>query len=257
MRFRKRSVLLALTALVALIALIAIGGYFALSMGRSSPLAFRDRAYPQGFRELLIEGPATRFDPVLGLQNGPGTQPGGPKRSAREICDALFRDPGSPATGSPDSRVQIAEFFDYRCPYCKTLTRILSDLQGGNIRIVYKEWPILGEDSVLAARAALAAARQDQYLALHTRLMNSRLIPTAAFVDDLASDLGIDKTRWRAEMKAEPTALALQRNAALASELGFSGTPVLVVGRTIVQGAITRAQLKSLIANEAGSPKVC
>ena len=76
-------------------------------------------------------------------------------------------------------------FLDYRCPYCKKLTNILAKMQT-DIRTVYKEWPILGDSSLLAARAALAANKQGKYLAFHTRLMNSRLIRTAPYIEEIA-----------------------------------------------------------------------
>jgi protein-disulfide isomerase len=152
----------------------------------------------------------------------------------------------------------VVQFFDYRCPYCRTLTKLLSEMQE-RVRIVYKEWPILGTSSKLAARAALAAAKQDRYFAFHKRLMNSRFIPTAAYIDALAVELGINQAQLLEDMNASDTGDALQRNAVLASELGFSGSPGLVVGRTIVQGAIRQRQLESLIDNEVllQSPMDC
>ena len=87
--------------------------------------------------------------------------------------DALLSDPGSPVGGNPDGDVTIVEFFDYRCPYCKAVAPRLAELLDGDdgIRFVYKEWPILGADSVTAARAALAAWKQDRYQEFHDRLM--------------------------------------------------------------------------------------
>ena len=89
--------------------------------------------------------------------------------------------------------------------------------------------------------------------------MNSRFIPTAAFIEELAVELGMSRSQLREDMNASDIAVAIQRNFALASELGFVGAPVVVVGRTIVQGAITRTQLESLFRSEASlqSPAVC
>jgi protein-disulfide isomerase len=106
------------------------------------------------------------------------------------------------------------------------MTAVRSD----SVRMIYKEWPILGEASQLAARAALAADRQGQYPAFHARMMSTRLIPTPKLVEDFAAELAI--------------------NFALAKALGLVGTPVLVVGRTIAQGDITRRQLERLIEDE-------
>ena len=132
-------------------------------------------------------------------------------------------------------------------------------MRADNLRIVYKEWPILGDGSVLAARAGLAADKQGKYPAFHTRLMNSRFIPTVAYVEGIAAELGLDLAQLRVDMNSAATMLAIQRTSALASALHLVGTPVLVVGRTIVQGEITRKQLERLIDNEThlNSPKVC
>jgi protein-disulfide isomerase len=124
-----------------------------------------------------------------------------------------------------------------------------------DLRIVYKEWPILGEASQLAARAALAADKQGQYHEVHTSLMRSGFIPSIGYIENLAAKLGLDQPRLSRDMTSDATTLALRRTSALARELGFLGTPSLVVGRTIVQGAITRAELESLIEIEAASER--
>ena len=230
---------------------VLLAGCLSFWIWPSPNLEFRERGSPRGFRELVLEAESSGFDPIWGLTpNVSGvSKDDRSKLGVRNVCDALFRDPNSPAVGSPYSKVHVVQFFDYRCPYCKTLTKFLSEMQD-RVRIVYKEWPILGTSSKLAARAALAAAKQDRYLAFHKRLMNSRFIPTTAYIDALAVELGINQVQLLEDMNASDTDNALQRNAVLASELGFSGTPGLVVGRTIVQGAIRQRQLESLIENE-------
>jgi protein-disulfide isomerase len=243
-------------AILAMAALAA--AYFLFLIAPPSKLEFRDRAFPQGFRDLVLESASSQIDPLFSLRQEPLAD--APlKQDAQEVCDALFRDPDSPAVGNRDSQIQIAAFLDYRCPYCKKLTNIISKVQSNNVRIVYKEWPILGGSSVLAARAGLAANKQGKYLAFHTRLMNSRLIPTSAYVEDIAGELGMNLTLLREDMKSDITTLAIERTSTLASALGFIGTPVLVVGRTVVQGEITQSQLERLIENERHlqSPLVC
>jgi len=235
-----------------------VAAYFLFSTLPPSKLEFRDRAFPRGFRELVLESASSQVDPLFGLQRSPLVGAASVQGS-QEVCDELFRDPNSPAVGNRDSQLQIVAFLDYRCPYCKKLTSIMSKMQADNVRIVYKEWPILGDSSVLAARAGLAADKQEKYLAFHTRLMNSRLIPTTAYIKDIAVELGMSNAQLRMDMNSPITTLAIQRTSALASALGLIGTPALVVGRTIVQGEITRSQLERLIENEMQrlSPKAC
>ena len=243
---------------VILTAITLVVAYFLFSTLPPPKLEFRDRAFPRGFRDLVLESASSQIDPLFGLQRSPLVGAAS-EQGLQEVCDALFRDPNSPAVGNRDSEVKIVAFLDYRCPYCKKLTNIMSKMQADNVRNVYKEWPILGDSSVLAARAGLAADKQGKYLAFHTRLMNSKLIPTAAYIEDIAIELGMNKSQLRMDMNSDNTTLAIQRTTALASALGLIGTPALVVGRTIVQGEITRSQLERLIENERHlqSPKVC
>jgi protein-disulfide isomerase len=240
------------------VAAISLGvGVFAWSATRAPSLSFRDRTYPEGFRELVLANAASRFDPLVMLPAS-APQPAASRATMPQLCDALFRDAASPATGRSDAPVQIAAFLDYRCPYCRTLAGILTAALSPDVRLIYKEWPILGEGSQLAARAALAADRQGQYAAFHARLMNTRLIPTERLIDDIAVELAIDPARLREDMRSPPIAAAIARTAALAQALGFIGTPALVVGRTVAQGEITRWQLGRLIEQEqAPSAKMC
>jgi protein-disulfide isomerase len=243
---------------VILAAITLVAAYFVFSTLPPAKLEFRDRVFPRGFRDLVLESASSHIDPLSGLLQIP-LAGAPPKPNVQEVCDALFRDPDSPAVGNQDSTVQIVAFLDYRCPYCKKLTNIMSEIQADNVRIVYKEWPILGDRSVLAARAGLAADKQGKYLAFHTRLMNSRLIPTTAYIEEIAGELGMNPPQLRADMNSAITTLAIQRTFALATALSLLGTPALVVGRTIVQGEITRSQLDRLIENERHLqlPKVC
>ena len=238
-----------------LLAGIIAAAYFLFSVVLPPKLEFRDRASPQGFRELVLSGGSSEFNPLIGFTQ---TTPIASKLSAREICNALFRDPSSPAVGNPNSQLQIVTFLDYRCPYCKKLSSVLSQMQDDKIRIVYKDWPILGDSSVLAAYAALAANKQGNYLAFHTRLMNSRLNPTLAYIEEIAVDLGMNRSQLRKDINSDITAHNIQRTSALASALSLIGTPALVVGHTIVQGEITRSQLQRLIDDEIKHPgKTC
>jgi hypothetical protein len=134
-----------------LTAITLVAAYFLFSTLPPPKLEFRDRAFPRGFRDLVLESASSQIDPLFGLQRSPLVGAAS-EQGSQEVCDALFRDPNSPAVGNRDSQIQIVAFLDYRCPYCKKLTSIMSQIQADNVRIVYKEWPILGDSSVLAAR---------------------------------------------------------------------------------------------------------
>ena len=163
--------------------------------------------------------------------------------------EELEQDPDAPVIGNPDGDVVIVEFFDYRCPYC---TRVAEDLrqavaEDGNIRLVMKEFPILGPDSVVAARMALAAVKQDKYEELHFALMTAggQLDETLAF--SIASHIGLDMEQLRRDMEAPEINEMLERNFALAQALQINGTPAFVIGEEIVRGAIDRQGLQRIV----------
>jgi protein-disulfide isomerase len=170
-----------------------------------------------------------------------------------DLCRALFADPGDPVVG--DGPVDLALFSDYQCPYCRVLSGlVLARAERGDVRAVFKEWPVLGPGSVTAARLALAADAQGDFARMHARLMRTAFIPTPDYAREVGEDTGLDPDRLLADME-DPARLAqFERVAALAGAFGFRGTPAMVVGRTVVEGAITEAQLDALIAAEAEGP---
>ncbi len=219
----------------------------------SVDLKFRPISYPQGFRKLEIDSTYSGIDPITGLNID--NEGNALRLEVSNICERLFQDSTSPVYGNTNAEISIVEFFDYRCPYCKKLSNALKQLQESDdrVRIIYKEWPILGESSELAARAALASAKQGRYLEVHYRLMGSSFIPTTGYIEAMAADLGLDFSRLRRDMKSSETTLAINGTSYLAKNLRFLGTPAMVIGRTIVQGAISKAQLEALAKLEIDS----
>jgi len=238
-----------------LLVLAVIAGYFGIWKRDWGNFKFVELSSPKGFRTLLLDTQSSSPSPLFGMSPQPSLV-----IPAEAFCDILFQDSTSPVLGPQNAKVRIVEFFDYRCPYCRVLKDILFQLQKErSVRIIYKEWPILSEGSKLAARAALGAAKQGKYFEFHSRFMKSRLLTTESYVKTLAADNSIETEKLLKDMKSPETSAALERNAALAYELGVIGTPSLVVGRTIVQGAISKKQLGRLIDIEAAAPvtKVC
>jgi len=162
----------------------------------------------------------------------------------------LYDDPEAPAAGNPAAGFAIVEFFDYRCPYCKQMHAPMRALLADDrdLKIVRKDIPILGPDSVVASRAALAARAQGRYPALHEELMEYRGNLDEAAVFRVARDAGLDVDRLRRDMEAPAVAALIRRNMALAQALGIGGTPAFVVGETLVPGAIDAATLRKLVA---------
>lgn len=150
----------------------------------------------------------------------------------------LESDPNAPVLGNPDGDVTIVEFFDYNCPYCKRdqpeLTALLA--ADKNVRLVLREWPILGEGSDFAARAALASREQGMFPQMHEALMAMRGKVEAEAVLRTAKDLGLDIDRLQADMKAPEVEAHIAESKRLTTVLGFNGTPSFVIGDDQIAG---------------------
>ena len=162
----------------------------------------------------------------------------------------VFDDPDAPVAGNPQGDASLVEFFDYRCPYCKQVEPALEALlaEDQHLRFVYKEFPVLGPESVSAARAALAARQQGKYEALHRALMGFKGQLDEAAVFKVASSVGLDVVRLKRDMAAPEIDRMLKANLSLAAALDINGTPGFVIGDEIVPGAISLDALKQLIA---------
>lgn len=177
------------------------------------------------------------------------------KQAIADNREELVNGAGNPVGGNADAPFTVVEFFDYRCPYCKTVAGDFIDTveADGNVRIVFKEFPILGEWSLLAAKAALAADKQGKYLALHRALMEYKGEPTEEAVFDIAARQGLDVDRLKADMEGEDVAEQLERNYTLARALGVRGTPAFIIGDELVPGALSMDDFKAKVAAQRGS----
>ena len=179
------------------------------------------------------------------------------KASIAAHHEALVNDPSSPVGGNPEGDVTLVEFFDYQCTYCKrvigSVMTVIEDDPG--LRVVYKEFPILGPASVIAARAALASRKQDpgKYLAFHKALMASRGRLSESTVMAIAAEVGFDAALLKSDMALPEIQQTIERNLALARALGISGTPSFVIGDRLVPGAIDLDTLRQLIAQARAS----
>jgi protein-disulfide isomerase len=162
----------------------------------------------------------------------------------------LFEDPASPVAGNPKGDVSLVEFFDYRCPYCKQVEPSLEALlkEDRQLRLVYKEMPVLGQASTIAARAALAARAQGKYDEFHRALMTAKGQIDEAVVYKVAGSVGLDVERLKKDMATPEVDKAIKANLDLADALDIRGTPGFVIGDEIVPGAVDLNTLKQLIA---------
>lgn len=170
----------------------------------------------------------------------------------RERSDELLRDPDSYVAGNPDGDVTLVEFFDYRCGYCKRVHPVVKKLleDDGNIRLVYKEFPILGAPSLYAARAAIASLGSGKYLPFHNALMEARGQLTEERVLFIAEEVGLDADEIESGMEQakERAQQIIARNFGLAEALKISGTPAFVIGDTVIRGAADMSAFVEVIA---------
>ncbi|MGB8399681.1 DsbA family protein [Bradyrhizobium sp.] len=170
------------------------------------------------------------------------------------LTEALvLRDPDIPVAGNADGNLTIAEWFDYNCPYCRKIAPEIRQVvqDDGKVRLVLKDWPILGEVSKIAARMALASKYQDKFLQAHEAMIgvNSKL--TEPRIRELLSGAGIDMDRLKRDLAANASAIdaILARNKDQAEAFGFRGTPSFIVGKYRVPGVLTMAQFEQVIAD--------
>jgi len=170
------------------------------------------------------------------------------------LTEALvLRDPDIPVAGNAGGDITIVEWFDYQCPYCRKLEPELRQVvqDDGKVRLVLKDWPILGPVSVIAARMALASKFQDKFLAAHEALIgvNSKL--TEPRIRELLAGAGIDVDRVTRDLVTNAKAIdaILARNNDQATAFGFKGTPSFIVGKFRVPGVLTMAQFEQAIAD--------
>ena len=167
--------------------------------------------------------------------------------------ESVLRDPDIPILGNPRGDITIVEYFDYRCPYCK---KVNPDLQkvvrdDGQVRLVFKDWPIFGDVSIYAARLALAAKYQNKYAEAHEALIAVKGTLTEANVQTTLAQAGIDVDVAMRDLATNRNAIdaLLGRNHAQAIAFGFQGTPAFIIGHFRIPGVLDPETFKQAIAD--------
>ncbi len=202
-------------------------------------------------RDALRTDPSILRDALAGLDAADRRDREQARTAAIErLGDALFRDAADPIKGNPRGDVTIVEFFDAQCGFCKQLHPAMEALirRDPGVRVVLKDLPVLGPNSQLAARALVAAQRQGRYVPLYDALLEMRTPLTEPALRQAAERVGLDWARLRREMDEPAVQRRIEANLRLAAELGVEGTPALVIGRTLVPGAVDLPTLQRLVA---------
>ncbi|MFT5489349.1 MAG: protein-disulfide isomerase [Paracoccaceae bacterium] len=168
----------------------------------------------------------------------------------------LLQNANSPVGGNPEGDITVVEFFDYNCGYCKRVAPTMAAVvkNDPNVRVVYKEFAILGPQSIVAARAALAAKRQGKYHEFHVALMSADQADENS-VAATARSLGLDYAKLVKDMEDPAISEQLERNYRLATAIGINGTPAFVIGDRLVPGAVDEAAMMEIIADERAKMK--
>jgi protein-disulfide isomerase len=240
-----------------ILAAIAATLIIAAALGRSPAVAqtemtpeFR-RSLHEVIRTYLLDNPEVIAEAVRGLEEKQRlAAEEDAKQALKTHRKALFDDPSTPSQGAADADVTLVEFFDYRCGVCRRAHPIVASLASSDrkIRRVYKEWPILGPESVYAARAALASQFQGRYVAFHDALMETRVNLTEQSILDIAGRVGLDRAQLVRDIERPEIEAAIKRNFELAEALRINGTPSFVIGDTVVRGARDLQTMKSIVA---------
>jgi len=239
--------------------LLAAGALLAVGTVKPGQLAAASTAVPgdkaalgKTIREYLLANPEVLVEAMQELERKQdGQRDAVAQKGVQENQAELFRDPDSPIGGNPNGDVVIVDFNDYQCPYCKRTHQAIKSVVGadGRVKVIYKDLPILGEASKVAALAALAAVKQGKHLAMHNALMEYTGKLDRDKILDIASSVGIDRAQLEKDMEDPKLKRTIERNLDLASALGIRGTPAFVIGKQFVPGAVDASALKQLIAD--------
>lgn len=245
--------------LAAALAVTALGPASAFEIDAMSD-AERD-IFRSEIRDYLIENPEVLMEAIAVLEERRAQETAMAEESMlSDNRDAIFNDGYSYVGGNPDGDVTVVEFMDYRCGFCKRAFPAVEELiaTDGNIRFIVKEFPILGEQSTLASRYAIAAklvAGDEVYKAVHDSLMTWSGQITPASLGRIARGTGVDHEAVLAKMNDDEVTQIIEQNRALAQALQIQGTPSFIMGENFVRGFVELDQMRAIvesIRNERG-----
>lgn len=169
--------------------------------------------------------------------------------------DKLLNDPNSPVGGNPKGDVTVVQFFDYTCSFCKMAQLHLEKFieEDKNVRLVYKEYPILGPAAEEVSKIALASVAQGKYQAFHTALMASKERPSGEGALKIAKEVGLDVEKLKKDMASDKIQKIIDDNRKIAEAMGARGTPTFIIGGKLYPGALQLEQFKKIAAELRGA----
>lgn len=225
----------------------------------ADPTAMTDAeraAFRAEIRAYLLEHPEVIFEAVdLMQERQAAAEAEADIRLVRDNAEALFNDGFSWVGGNPDGDITLVEFMDYRCGYCRKAVPEVAKLlkEDGNIRLIVKEFPILGEASVLSSRFAVATKQivgDAAYKQVHDALLEFRGDITPVALRRLAEGLGLDAEAIMTRMDSAEVSYELAATRALAQKLNISGTPTFVLEGELLRGFLPADQMAIIAAEQ-------
>lgn len=205
-------------------------------------------------KDYLVKNPEVLQEAIAELEHRQqDAQKTAQSDALKSESSALLTSPHGSEVGNPSGNVTLVEFFDYNCGFCKKALSDIRTLEKSDpkLRIVLKDFPVLGPDSLEASKVALAVKQQisgDKLFDYHTRLLNTHGRVNGDKAVSLARDMGLDMARLQRDMAGPDVKAALQENAALGEKLGLTGTPTFIVGDEVISGAVGLDPLRQAIA---------
>ncbi|WP_298499846.1 DsbA family protein [uncultured Maritimibacter sp.] len=212
--------------------------------------------FREEIRDYLLENPEVLMEAIGVLEARQADQQVADDAAMVENnINALIDDGYSLEIGNPDGDVTIVEFVDYRCGYCRKAFPEVNALveEDRNIRLIYKEFPILGPESLISSKFAIATnlvAGEEAYAKMHDELMNLRANASEEVLARLADDMGLDSAAILAAMDDPEVERQIAENHALGQALAISGTPTFIVGGQMVRGYVPLEGMKQIVAEE-------
>ena len=201
-------------------------------------------------RQALKQDPSILRDAVAALQADDAAHAAAESQAVLAAHRDMLVTPADPVAGNPHGDVTIVEFFDTRCPYCRSMNPAMQKLiaEDHNVKVVYKDLPILGAASMLGSKALLAAQRQGAYDQMREAVMQMPSDTTLPMIEGAAEKLGLDWPKLQHDMQSPAIQQQIDTNLRLAQALNIDGTPALVIGNSIVPGALSLADLQKEVA---------
>ena len=247
----------------------ALAASFVLTVGASAGLAqsisnAQRTEIEKIIREYLVRHPEVLQDAMAELEKKQAAEEAAKNAAAvKDNAETIFNSTRQVVAGNPQGNVTFVEFFDYNCGYCK---RAMDDMftlmkTDPNLKVVLKEFPVLGPGSVEAARVAVAVRMQDKagkkYIDFHQKLLGGRGQADKARALAVAKEVGMDMARLERDMTSDEVKATLEESMKLAEKLGLNGTPSYVIGSNVVIGAVGLDKLRESINSARCGKAIC